>query len=161
MNLTTEDHATRLEAVRNAREERRREHLRQWPQSPWSETLALKRYSDLAETFDSMEFSNNSLMFETIPWPVLIPPSLICPANIHWAHVDAFFHAAEKALGQQYWSFLQESHRRFHPDRWAARRVLSYFDEDPVSRVEVEAAVNRVAQAITPRWSAHKQALSH
>ncbi|RPD67596.1 hypothetical protein L226DRAFT_440011, partial [Lentinus tigrinus ALCF2SS1-7] len=75
----------------------------------------------LAEKFDSANLSNAPPDFETIPWPVLTPPPFIHPDNIDWVHVEAFFTAAEKALGQQYWAFLEKSHRRFHPDRWASR----------------------------------------
>jgi hypothetical protein len=53
----------------------------------------------------------------------------------------------------EYHAFIQASHRRFHPDRWRARGLLTAVANSE-ERERLECAVNIVAQALSPLWEA-------
>ena len=102
---------------------------------------------------DGARFSEgNPASFDAIPWPVLQAPALLGVEDIDWSAVEAFFRSVRPYMRpQDYKAFVQESHRRFHPDRWRARGILrSVADEETRSCLEV--ASNTVAQALTPLW---------
>lgn len=153
----------RAEAERRARaahekaareqEQRRRQQQQRWAYGPWTTQRALERYKVLSEAFDGTRFSEDSpASFDAIPWPVLQAPSLLVVEDIDWNAVEAFFRSVRAYMRpQDYKVFVQESHRRFHPDRWRARGILrSVSDEETRSCLEV--ASNTVAQALTPLW---------
>lgn len=53
---------------------------------------------------------------------------------------------------QDYKTFVQKSHLRFHPDRWRSRGLLKAVLDD-TERECLDVAANTVAQALTPIWS--------
>ncbi len=124
-----------------------------WSHGPWTTQRALERYKMLSETFDSMQFSlENPLSFMTVPWPVLHRPTSFTIEDVDWSAVEAFFKAIRTHLRtQDYKALVEKSHRRFHPDRWRARRVLQSVQDEELKAC-LEVAANTVAQALTPIW---------
>lgn len=152
------------EAERLAREEelrqretRQRRQRRRWESGPWTTHRALERYRTLSEEFDTTRFTSGQLItFHDIPWPVLHAPSRLTVEDVDWSAVESFFAAVKSHMRlQDYKEFVEKSHRRFHPDRWRARKILAAIT-DEVERGYMEVASNTVAQAITPIWSAVK-----
>lgn len=144
--------AAREKAARE-QEQRRRQQQQRWTHGLWTTQRALERYKVLSEAFDGARFSEeNPASFDAIPWPVLQAPALLGVEDIDWNAVEAFFRSVRPYMRpQDYKAFVQESHRRFHPDRWRARGILrSVADEETRSCLEV--ASNTVAQALTPLW---------
>lgn len=146
----------REEARRLAREQRRRQKQQQherWLYGPWTLHRALERYKIQSDVFDLGNFSDeNPITFLDVPWPVLSRPSSYHAEDIEWSTVEKFFSAAREHMRHQdFKTFVEKSHRRFHPDRWRARRVLQSI-EDEEERALFEVAANTVAQAITPIW---------
>ncbi|RDX55157.1 hypothetical protein OH76DRAFT_1397538 [Lentinus brumalis] len=143
--------------VQQEREQRRRKERARWSYGPWTIGRAMERYKMLSEEFDATKFTaDNPLDFERVPWPVLHAPVTLRLEDIEWSAVEAFFEAAKKHMrAQDYKTFVEKSHKRFHPDRWRARGILkSVADEDLRNCLEV--AANTVAQALTPIWRAMK-----
>jgi hypothetical protein len=136
------------EAVRRKKQQEER-----YSYGPWTTQRALERYKSLAETFDSAQFSaENPITFVTVPWPVLHKPTRFTVEDVDWSSVEAFFNSVRPHMrAQDYKNFVEKSHRRFHPDRWRARRILQSVDDDEL-RACLEVAANTVAQAITPLW---------
>ncbi|KAI9062862.1 hypothetical protein FKP32DRAFT_1686253 [Trametes sanguinea] len=150
-----EERRARAEKERLAaqREERRRREHASWAWGPWTDVRAIERYKKLSEEFDAAKFTpENPVMFETIPWPVLHRPMSLRLEDIDWSSVEEFFAAARRRMRpQDYKVFVDQSHKRFHPDRWRARGVLKSV-EDEALRGCLEVASNTVAQALTPIW---------
>ncbi|KAH9083545.1 hypothetical protein EDB83DRAFT_2511855 [Lactarius deliciosus] len=122
-----------------------------WAQGPWTSQRALERYRALCESFDEAA-KPGSLAFEDVPWPTLRRPFTFGPEDIDWAAVETFFHTIRGHMrAQDYRIFVQKSHRRFHPDRWSARGLLTAV-KDENARGMIEVAANTVAQALTPLW---------
>ena len=124
-----------------------------WAYGPWTTQRALERYKMLSETFDSIQFSpENPLTFTMVPWPVLHKPAILTIEDVDWSAVEEFFKAIQMHMRtQDYKALVEKSHRRFHPDRWRARRVLQSVADDEL-RECLEVAANTVAQALTPLW---------
>lgn len=149
----------RAEAERRDAEERRRQeqrHLRQrqrWESGTWTSHRALERYKVLSEEFDTVKFTpDQPIAFLDIPWPVLHHPSRLTVEDVDWSAVERFFATVKTSMRpQDYKDFVERSHRRFHPDRWRARKLWSAIRDD-VERSCLEVAANTVAQAITPIW---------
>lgn len=146
---------------RQEEEEQRRQNQRaeRWSTGPWTSLRALEHYKSLAEAFDAAQFTVESpISFTTIPWPVLHRPTKLRVEDIDWQAVEQFFSTIKTHMRRQdYKEFVEKSHRRFHPDRWKARRVLQSI-EDQELRACLEVAANTVAQAITPIWRETKKA---
>ena len=122
-----------------------------WARGPWTSQRALERYRTLCESFDDAA-KPASLAFEDIPWPTLRAPFTFGPEDIDWSAVESFFHTVRGHMrAQDYRVFVEKSHRRFHPDRWSARCLLTAVKDDDV-RGMIEVAANTVAQALTPLW---------
>ena len=153
------------EAERLAREEetrqreiRQRRQRQRWESGPWTTHRALERYRMLSDEFDAAKFtSGQSITFHDIPWPVLHAPSRLTVEDVDWSAVETFFGTVKDHMRlQDYKEFIEKSHRRFHPDRWRARKIwVAVTDE--VERGYLEVAANTVAQAITPIWRAVKE----
>ncbi|KAL7281665.1 hypothetical protein ACG7TL_004982 [Trametes sanguinea] len=141
------------ERVAAQREERRRREHASWAWGPWTDVRAIERYKKLSEEFDAAKFTpENPVMFETIPWPVLHRPMSLRLEDIDWSSVEEFFAAARRRMRpQDYKVFVDQSHKRFHPDRWRARGVLKSVEDEEL-RGCLEVASNTVAQALTPIW---------
>lgn len=135
------------------RENHKRRQRERWESGPWTFARALERYKTLSDEFDTQRFSPDvPITFYDIPWPVLQAPSRLTVENVDWAAVEAFFTAIKMHMrSQDYREFVEKSHRRFHPDRWRARKVWVAVRDD-VERNFMEVAANTVAQAITPIW---------
>ncbi|KAI9463658.1 hypothetical protein BJY52DRAFT_1202938 [Lactarius psammicola] len=120
-------------------------------QGPWTSQRALERYRALCESFDEAA-KPVALAFEDVPWPTLRRPYTFGAEDIDWAAVETFFHTIRGHMrAQDYRIFVQNSHRRFHPDRWSARGLLTAV-KDENARGMIEVAANTVAQALTPLW---------
>ena len=143
-------------AKMNDKKRRERQNDRQRRESgPWTTTQALDRYKILCQSFDTTRFSpdNEPLTFDDIPWPILHAPNTFSVEDIDWATVEQFFMAVKPYVrdGSEYKAFIERSHRRFHPDRWRSRRLLTSI-VDGAERDVIEVAANTVAQSLTPLW---------
>ncbi|KAF9244937.1 hypothetical protein BU15DRAFT_71296 [Melanogaster broomeanus] len=147
----------REDALRE-RENRQRRQRQRWESGPWTTHRALEHYRMVSEEFDAAKFTpDHVITFHDIPWPVLHPPSRLTVEDVDWSAVETFFATVKTHMRlQDYKDFVEKSHRRFHPDRWRARKVWSAV-RDEVERGYLEVAANTVAQAITPIWRAAKE----
>lgn len=144
----------RRDAEERRRQEQRRSRQRQrWESGAWTSHRALERYKVLSEEFDAAKFTpDQPIAFIDIPWPVLHHPSRLTVEDVDWSAVERFFATVKTSMRpQDYKDFVERSHRRFHPDRWRARKLWSAIRDD-VERSCLEVAANTVAQAITPIW---------
>jgi hypothetical protein len=145
----------RAEAERRESEakytKQKRQERQRWESGPWTASRALDRYKVLCDSFDNAKFSQSEpLMFEDVPWPVLSRSFSV--EDVDWAAVERFFEAVKPHMrGDEYSGFVEKSHRRFHPDRWKSRRLLTSI-ADHGDRECMEVAANTVAQALTPLW---------
>ena len=146
------------EATAKVNEKRTREKQKErqrWESGPWTTIRALDQYQILCQSFDTTKFSpdNEPLTFDNIPWPVLHAPNTFSAEDIDWAMVEQFFKAVKPYVedGSEYKTFIEKSHRRFHPDRWRSRRLLTSI-VDGAERDRIEVAANTVAQSLTPLW---------
>ncbi|GJE92239.1 hypothetical protein PsYK624_083920 [Phanerochaete sordida] len=141
------------EAERRAKEQQRRAQSERYASGPWTPLRALERYRLLCDEFDAASFSSERPMqVEDVPWPVLAHPARFALEDVDWAAVEAFFGAVSKHMrAADFKTFVEKSHRRFHPDRWRGRRILQSIVDDEL-RACLEVAANTVAQAITPIW---------
>ncbi|KAH9935289.1 uncharacterized protein B0H18DRAFT_1082142 [Fomitopsis serialis] len=148
-----EEERRRARAEYEQEQRRRQQQQQRWSFGPWTTARALERYKVLSEAFDNAKFTeDNPATFDTIPWPVLQSPAMLSIEDIDWNAVEAFFRSVRSYMRpQDYKAFVQESHRRFHPDRWRARGVLRNVSEEE-TRSCLEVASNTVAQALTPLW---------
>ncbi|KAH7888561.1 hypothetical protein F5I97DRAFT_1803319 [Phlebopus sp. FC_14] len=141
------------EEEQRQREMRQRKQRQRWESGPWTSGRALERYKTLSEEFDSAKFcAEVPITFYDIPWPVLHSPSRLTVEDVDWSSVEAFFSTVRSHMRlQDYKTLVEKSHRRFHPDRWRARKVWTAV-VDEVERGFLEVAANTVAQALTPIW---------
>ena len=140
-----EERLRREEATRRERERRKRQQQR-WAFGPWTTQRALERYKNLSEEFDSTKFSTElPLTMEAVPWPVLTPPARFNVSDVEWEAVERFFSGVRDYMKpQEYKTFVEKSHRRFHPDRWRSRSLLkSVLDETEKDCMEVGAHCQR------------------
>lgn len=140
------------------RENRQRRQRQRWESGPWTTHRALERYRMLSDEFDAAKFTpEQSITFHDIPWPVLHPPSRLTIEDVDWSAVETFFATVKSHMRlQDYKEFVEKSHRRFHPDRWRARKIWTAVT-DEVERGYLEVAANTVAQALTPIWRVAKE----
>ncbi|KAL5523620.1 hypothetical protein ACEPAG_7793 [Sanghuangporus baumii] len=119
----------------------------------WDSAVALDRYLKLSKAFDALRFFDGDvIVFETVPWPVLMRPGTYAVEDIDWTSIEAFFQRIRPFLStSDYQTLVEKSHKRFHPDRWRSRRVL-HCVEDEEERECLEAAAITVSQALTPIW---------
>ncbi|KZV66906.1 hypothetical protein PENSPDRAFT_552212, partial [Peniophora sp. CONT] len=77
----------------------------------------------LSDAFDARKFgAGQPFLFEDVPWPTLRQPLTFGPEDIDWSEVETFFGAARGRMRwTDYSTFVEKSHRRFHPDRWRSR----------------------------------------
>lgn len=156
--LAQEAERRALEEELRQRENRQRRQRQRWESGPWTTHRALERYRMLSDEFDEAKFtSGQSITFHDIPWPVLHAPSRLTVEDVDWSAVEIFFATVKPHMRlQDYKEFVEKSHRRFHPDRWRARKIwVAVTDE--VERGYLEVAANTVAQALTPIWRAAKE----
>ncbi|EKM49819.1 uncharacterized protein PHACADRAFT_131666 [Phanerochaete carnosa HHB-10118-sp] len=125
----------------------------------WTNARHVSWFSAVGTEFDEIKFcASQPLTFESVPWPLLLPPQKQTLDSVEWAAVEAFFAATKVALGEeQHKATLEKAHRRFHPDRWRSRGLLNTVLDEAL-RKRLEEAGNTVAQAITPLWLASKSA---
>lgn len=136
----------REEALQREREEQarrdrdRRQRQQRWSYGPWTMQRALERYRILSEAFDTAKYTQEDpVSFDMIPWPVLSSPISLSIEDVSWAAVENFFAAVQSHMRpQDYKTFVEKSHKRFHPDRWRSRGVLkSVVDEAERGCLEV------------------------
>ena len=148
-----EQERARQAAAAEAEAARRRAEAQRarWAHGPWTSQRALERYRTLCDSFDEAA-KPHTLVFEDVPWPTLRRPYTFGPEDIDWSAVETFFQTVRGHMrAQDYRLFVQKSHRRFHPDRWSARGLLTAV-KDEIARGMIEVAANTVAQALTPLW---------
>ena len=119
----------------------------------WTTARSLQWFKDVSVEFEAFKFGENQpLTFGSVPWPLLAAPHKMTPNNIDWDAVEAFFAAVKlQVTAGEYKVLVEKAHRRFHPDKWRSRGLLTtILDED--LRQQLENAGNIVAQAITPIW---------
>lgn len=130
----------REQQERARRERDKRQRQQRWSYGPWTVQRALERYKSLSETFDSAKYTvDEPLSFDMVPWPVLNSPVTMSVEDVDWAAVEKFFDAVKPHMRlQDFKTFVEKSHRRFHPDRWRSRGVLkSVVDEAEKGCLEV------------------------
>lgn len=122
----------------------------------WTHDDAFRRYEEMSAAFDAAKFDeNNPPDFYEIPWPVLFSPCMLQPVDISWVAVEAFFATAVTRFRfkrNDYRLLVEQTHKRFHPDRWRARKVVKSLDGFPALREWTEEAGKIVSQAVTPIW---------
>lgn len=124
----------------------------------WEHGMALQRFALVSAEFDNLKFCDaQPLTFESVPWPTLTAPNRLRLEDIDWNSVESFFSMAEKTVKDkvEYKSLVEKAHRRFHPDKWKARRLLKTVLDDTL-RGKLEEKGNAVAQALTPLWMKSK-----
>jgi hypothetical protein len=123
------------------------------PRMPWDTQRALARYLAVSTEFDAIRFSEaQPLIFESVPWPVVLPPFSMTVEHVGWTTVEAFFTAIKLIMSvADYTNLITKSLRRFHPDEWSRRRLLDTV-QDCDMREQLEAADRVVAQVLTLKW---------
>jgi hypothetical protein len=119
----------------------------------WTDTLAVNRFQAVSTEFDTITFSETQpFTFESAPWPHLGWPRALKVDDIEWSTVEEFFESVKSSMSlSDYKDVVEKSHRRFHPDKWRARRLLLTVQDDTL-RSQLEKAGNIVSQALTPIW---------
>ncbi|KAL9711864.1 hypothetical protein Ac2012v2_004937 [Leucoagaricus gongylophorus] len=138
---------------RELRDQERRQRRQRWSFGPWTTQRALERYRVLSESFDVTKFTFGlPLNVEDVPWPLLQSPRYFSVEDVSWDSVERFFEAIRPHLRHQdFKTLVEQSHRRFHPDRWRSRNLLKTVEDETI-RDCMEVAANTVAQALTPIW---------
>ncbi|KAJ7346628.1 hypothetical protein DFH08DRAFT_700878 [Mycena albidolilacea] len=133
-----EEARVRAGEERARRDRERRQRNERWGYGLWTTQRALERYKVLSDIFDSTKFSaDDPITFDVVPWPMLAVKFSL--EDIDWAAVEGFFNAVKPHMrSQDFASFVEKSHRRFHPDRWRSRGLLkSVADETERGCLEV------------------------
>jgi hypothetical protein len=117
---------------RELREQERKQRKQRWSFGPWTTQRALERYRILSESFDATKFSLDlPLNVEDVPWPSLQSPRNFSIEDVTWDSVERFFEAIRPHMRHQdYKTLLEQSHRRFHPDRWRSRNLLKTVEDE-------------------------------
>ncbi|KAI4522926.1 hypothetical protein K525DRAFT_361494 [Schizophyllum commune Loenen D] len=122
-----------------------------WPYTSWTSQLACDRYMLVSQEFDFPlnPFSDMyPLVARSVPWPVLEHPAPFDISSLTWGNVECFTSAMKGIMTDaEYRAFLKNARLRFHPDKWAARRILQAV-ADEVMRTQMEEACKIVSQAI-------------
>ena len=112
---------------------------------------ARDRFLTVSYEFDSPAtpfFDTHPLVARSVPWPVLAHPAAFDLASLTWDMVERFTKAMKGIMTDaEYRAFLKNARLRFHPDKWAARRILQAVVDDEM-RAQMEAACKTVSQAI-------------
>lgn len=143
-----------LRAKRERARKQAQKEITSWRNAPWTTARALERYRILSAAFDTANFIRGETVtiFETIPWPMLSRPGTFGVEDVDWGSIETFFKHVSKLLPQRdFRELVEKSHKRFHPDRWRSRRVLTNIDDEEEKEC-LEVAANTVAQALTPLW---------
>lgn len=134
-----------VEKRERARREKEKRQRQSWLYGKWSQQRAMEKYLDLSKLFDETKFSPEyPLTVDAIPWPVLQSPSTFAVEDVTWQAVEEFFEAfRSKMRTQDFKNLVEKSHRRFHPDRWRSRSLLtSVADEVERGCLEVGASLS-------------------
>ncbi|KAL1689246.1 hypothetical protein GGG16DRAFT_115282 [Schizophyllum commune] len=122
-----------------------------WPFSSFTPMNARDRFLTVSHEFDSLThpFSDSHpLVARSVPWPTLAHPAAFDLASLTWDMVERFTKAMKGIMAaDEYRTFLKNTRLRFHPDKWAARRILQAVVDDEM-RAQMEAACKTVSQAI-------------
>lgn len=122
-----------------------------WPFSSFTPMNARDRFLTVSHEFDSPThpFSDSHpLVARSVPWPILAHPAAFDLASLTWDMVERFTKAMKGIMAaDEYRTFLKNARLRFHPDKWAARRILPAVVDDEM-RAQMEAACKTVSQAI-------------
>lgn len=149
-----EQHKAREAAIQRNIARRAKQQWSRWEGAyPWTPELALARALHLAPIFDNTKFSElEPLEFIDVPWPVLFRSGDFGIEDVTWQAVEEFIRIVRAYLKESaFKTFIQETQRRFHPDRWRSRNLLPAI-LNLTLRNCMEVAANAVAQAVTPVW---------
>lgn len=149
--------AQRLEQVekerrRHEREQRENRMRSKWLNVRWTNGLAVQRYIELCKVFDSTNFhEDNRVVFDLLPWPVLVHPLDLCDDVITWDAIEKFYEAAYCHTSyEEFKALIQDAQKRFHPDRWSSRGVLRGLDDE--ERQRFIKLTTTVSQSVSPLW---------
>jgi len=119
---------------REIRDQERRQRRQRWSFGPWTTQRALERYRVLSESFDVTKFTFGlPLNVEDVPWPLLQSPRYFSVEDVSWDSVERFFEAIRPHLRHQdFKTLVEQSHRRFHPDRWRSRNLLKTVEDETI-----------------------------
>ncbi|KAL1717755.1 hypothetical protein EV715DRAFT_273945 [Schizophyllum commune] len=122
-----------------------------WPYTSWTSQHACERYMLVSQEFDFPlnPFSDMyPLVSRSVPWPVLEHPAAFDISSLTWGNVECFTSAMKGIMTDaEYRAFLKNARLRFHPDKWAARRILQAVVDEQI-RAQMEEACKIVSQAI-------------
>lgn len=128
--------------------------VEKWPMTkPWTPHDALDRFIHVSTEFDDCQYSLDlPLVVASIPWPILMSPYRVDRLHplklVQWQAVEDFFMAVGPMMTVvQFGTLLEKSQKRFHPDRWRSRRLLTTVMNDEL-RETLEATGMIVSQAI-------------
>lgn len=132
--METKIQKEREEAERRKREQERRQRRQRWSFGPWTTQRALECYRVLSESFDATKFTSElPLSVEDVPWPSLQSPRYFSVEDVSWDSVERFFEAIRPHLRHQdFKTLVEQSHRRFHPDRWRSRNLLKAVQDETI-----------------------------
>lgn len=143
-----------LRDTRGRRDKARTEEFRKEIRLQEEERRIMETWDAYQSRFRALQSS--AITWDTIPWPVLVPPS--SPADLDPASISEFIFATFKVRGvvAVRKDRLRTSILRWHPDKFAA--LISRVAEDEQSRV-VE-GVNAVFRSLRQLQDEEKQAVS-
>ncbi|KAL1678416.1 hypothetical protein EV122DRAFT_212005 [Schizophyllum commune] len=135
-----------------------------WPYTSWTSQHACERYMLVSQEFDFPlnPFSDMyPLVSRSVPWPVLEHPAAFDISSLTWGNVECFTSAMKGIMTDaEYRAFLKNARLRFHPDKWAARRILQAVVDEGM-RAQMEEACKIVSQAINDAKKVQRFADSH
>ncbi|KAI0344592.1 hypothetical protein BDW22DRAFT_1301082, partial [Trametopsis cervina] len=102
-----------------------------------------KEYEDRWTHITSPEGASEVLTFETVPWPMLLPPRVV--DDVRPARIAMFVLSAQHSEGQSMKDRVKSALRRWHPDRFS--RLLVRVSEG--DREKVEEAAGIVARCLS------------
>ena len=138
--MKAEEEARKREEIERAKAARQRRRMKEsWRYGEWTDHRALAYYLHVSEFFDSEKFTPECpIEFEDIPWPLCFKPGTYDYTNIEDGPMLTFFHTCRRLLSpKEYKALLQGSRKRFHPDRWAAKRRYDGLDSEWRRRLEL------------------------
>lgn len=131
----------RRRAAQESDHRQRQSRQARWGFGRWTDVQALEKFRELCNVFDTARFSQDRpLRVIDVPWPTLKgPDSFTLHVDVTWESVEHFFAILKKhTTAQEYITMIEQSHRRFHSDRWRSRGLFTSV-RDPQEREWMEA----------------------
>ncbi|KAL0581219.1 hypothetical protein V5O48_000807 [Marasmius crinis-equi] len=116
---------------------------------------ATDRYNTSLHSFDDKDnasFATNTVVFATFPWPVLFDPHYVEPNDVVEETVKQFFLTLPKTLDRNARKVLmRKSMIVWHPDRFRARRILSWIKDTSLRKL-VEEKAEMISKIVNDVW---------